>query len=72
VNVRAACIAAPILGSDGYTVGAISVSGLAARMPDRQRPALELAVSRRCAAISAQLGFLPSGNAAWQEASRHE
>lgn len=57
VEVGAACVAAPILGSDGLPVGAISVSGLAARLPDAARPALGLQVRRWCDRISAALGF---------------
>jgi DNA-binding IclR family transcriptional regulator len=58
-EVGAACLAAPILGSDGLPVGAISVSGLAARMPEANRPILGDEIRRCCDEISAQLGFAP-------------
>jgi len=51
-----ACIASAILGRDGYPVGAISVSGLGARMPKTNRPQLGRAVKRWCDGISVQLG----------------
>lgn len=57
VEVGAACVAAPILASDGLPVGAISVSGLAARLPEDARPALGREVRRWCDQISAELGF---------------
>jgi DNA-binding IclR family transcriptional regulator len=58
-EVGAACIGAAILGGDGYPLGAISVSGLAARMPESDRPELGRLVSHWCAEVSAQLGFKP-------------
>ncbi|MDQ6873798.1 MAG: IclR family transcriptional regulator [Actinomycetota bacterium] len=54
-EVGAACLAAPILGSDGYPLGSISVSGLAARIPVRARPQLGETVRTRCAEITAAL-----------------
>jgi DNA-binding IclR family transcriptional regulator len=58
-EVGAACVGAAILGSDGYPLGAISVSGLAARMPSRDWPGLGSLVSRYCGEISAQFGVQP-------------
>lgn len=52
-EVGAACLSAPILGSDGHPVGAISVSGLAARIPPRARPALGETVRGKCEEITA-------------------
>lgn len=54
-EVGAACLAAPILGSDGYPLGAISVSGLAARIPVRSRPQLGGTVRVKCEEITAAL-----------------
>lgn len=56
-EVGAACLAAAILGSDGLPVGAISISGLAARMPETNRPILGREIRRWCDRISAELGF---------------
>ncbi len=58
-EVGAACIAAPIFGSGGFPVGAISVSGLAARIPEQSRLALGTEIRRACDQISAGLGFVP-------------
>jgi DNA-binding IclR family transcriptional regulator len=60
-EIGAACLAAPVLGSDGRPLGAISVSGLAARLPEEDRPEIGRMVARWCADISAQLGFRPHG-----------
>lgn len=54
-EVGAACLAAPILGSDGYPLGAISVSGLAARIPVRDRPRLGATVQGKCEEITVAL-----------------
>lgn len=62
-EVGAACVAAPILGSDGVPVAAISVSGLAARMPDEKRLALGREVQGWCARISTELGYAPNTHA---------
>ncbi len=58
-EVGAACLAAPILGSDGHPLGAVSVSGLAARIPVRSRPELGETVRARCAEITAALADNP-------------
>ena len=59
-EVGAACIAAPIVGGDGYPFGAISVSGLAARIPAHSRPSLGETVRLRCQEITAALGNSPA------------
>ena len=66
-EIGAACLAAPILGSDGRPLGAISVSGLAARLPERDRPELGALVARWCGDISAQLGFRALSPSAQEE-----
>jgi len=66
-EIGAACLAAPILGSDGRPLGAISVSGLAVRLPERDRPELGALVARWCGDISAQLGFRPLSPSAQEE-----
>jgi DNA-binding IclR family transcriptional regulator len=66
-EIGAACLAAPVLGSDGLPLGAISVSGLAARLPERDRPELGGLVARWCGDISAQLGFRPLSPFAQEE-----
>jgi DNA-binding IclR family transcriptional regulator len=58
-EVGSVCIGAAILGGDGYPLGAISVSGLAARMPEDGRPGLGRLVAHWCGQVSAQLGFKP-------------
>jgi DNA-binding IclR family transcriptional regulator len=50
-----ACIAAEILGGDGVPLGAISVSGLAARLPEQARPPVGRAVRRWCDQLSGRL-----------------
>jgi DNA-binding IclR family transcriptional regulator len=57
VEVGAACVAAPIFGSDGHPLGAISVSGLAERMPAAARPELGRRIRHWCDGISGQLGY---------------
>lgn len=57
VEVGAACVAAPILDSHGLPVGAMSVSGLAARLPKDARAMLGRDLRRWCDQISRQLGF---------------
>lgn len=49
------CVAAPIVGSDGYPLAAISVSGLAARLPRKEFPALGRSVQKSAERISAEL-----------------
>jgi hypothetical protein len=55
MEVGAACVAAPILGSDGHPLGAISISGLAARIPPAGRPDFGRLIKRWCGGISEQL-----------------
>jgi IclR family acetate operon transcriptional repressor len=50
------CVAAPIFGSDGVPVAALSVSAPAARVPDRRIPELGRAVIRAADEISAASG----------------
>lgn len=69
-EVGAACVGAPILGSDGFPVAAISVSGLAARLPEEARPVLGEEVRRSCDRISAQLGFVQPGGGAGPDGDR--
>lgn len=57
VELGAACIAAAILGNDGLPVAALSISGLAARLPDAERPSIGREIRRLCDQISAHLGF---------------
>lgn len=55
-EVGAACVAAPIFGSDGHPLGAISISGLAERIPVTRRPEFGLLIKHWCNSISEQLG----------------
>jgi IclR family acetate operon transcriptional repressor len=64
MEVGAACVAAPILGRDGHPVGAISVSGLAERMPAATRPELGRMIRHWCDSISGQLGYTGLGRQA--------
>jgi IclR family acetate operon transcriptional repressor len=57
VEVGAACVAAPIFGSDGRPLAAISVSGLAERMPSSGAPELGRMIRGWCDDISQQLGY---------------
>ncbi|MEO7556388.1 MAG: IclR family transcriptional regulator [Acidimicrobiales bacterium] len=54
-EIGAACVAAAVVGADGRPLGAVSVSGLAARMPARTWPELGKMVRARCDAIAAAL-----------------
>ncbi len=54
-EIGAACVAAAIVGPDGRPLGAVSVSGLAARMPARTWPDLGEMVRAHCDEISAAL-----------------
>lgn len=58
-EMGAACVGAPILGSDGMPVAAISVSGLAARIPEESWPVLGREVRSWCDHISTELGYVP-------------
>jgi DNA-binding IclR family transcriptional regulator len=62
VEVGAACVAAPIFGSDGRPLGAISVSGLAERMPKSGVPELGSMIRGWCDDISQQLGYADLGS----------
>jgi IclR family acetate operon transcriptional repressor len=52
----ALCIAAPIVAQDGYPVGGISVSGLAARISPEQRTDLGETIRAWCEQLSKQVG----------------
>jgi DNA-binding IclR family transcriptional regulator len=54
------CVAAPIKGADGSTVGAISISSAAQYMDDVRMRGLTFDVKHTAAAISAALGFNPA------------
>ncbi len=54
-DVGALCLAAPILDGAGEVVGAISVSGLAARIPTNNRRSIGTALREQCDRISAEL-----------------
>jgi DNA-binding IclR family transcriptional regulator len=55
MGVGSVCVGAPIIGSDGYPVGAISVSAIAARLPRKAFPALGRSVRSAADQISAEL-----------------
>jgi len=55
IAVGAVCIAAPILASDGRATAALSVSGLAARMPDALCTEIGLLIQEFCVSISDEL-----------------
>lgn len=61
-EVGAVCVAAPILGEDGYPLGAISVSGSASRLPAEARNAVGRAAQTWTEQISAQVGYEPASN----------
>lgn len=54
-GVGAVCVAAPILGADGYPVAAISVSAIAARLPRTVFPALGHSIKEWADRISGEL-----------------
>jgi DNA-binding IclR family transcriptional regulator len=54
-GVGAVCIAAAIIGADGYPLGAISVSAIAARLPRTEFASLGESVKHRAAEVSAAL-----------------
>jgi IclR family acetate operon transcriptional repressor len=54
-GVGSVCVGAPIIGSDGYPVGAISVSAIAARLPRKAFPALGRSIRSAADRISADL-----------------
>ena len=56
-EVGAACVAASIIGRDGHPLGAISVSGLAERIPAARRAEFGLLIKRWCDGLSQQLGY---------------
>ncbi|MGA6955803.1 MAG: IclR family transcriptional regulator C-terminal domain-containing protein, partial [Candidatus Acidiferrales bacterium] len=53
----ARCVSAPVLGSDGEAIGAISVSGPVTRVGREQVGALSAAVVQAAKAISNAMGF---------------
>jgi IclR family acetate operon transcriptional repressor len=55
-----ACMAAPILGSDGYPVGAMSVSALTARMTKGAGRQVAALVREKAGGISRRLGYDPT------------
>jgi len=57
VTLGARCVSAPILGSDGEAVAAISVSGPVTRVGREQVSALSAAVVEAAKAISTAMGF---------------
>lgn len=54
-GVGAVCVAAPIIGADGYPVAAISVSAIAARLPREGFPELGRSIIEWAARISTEL-----------------
>jgi DNA-binding IclR family transcriptional regulator len=64
VEVGAACVAAPIFGSDGRPLAAISVSGLAERLANSGVPELGRTIRGWCEDISQQLGYSDLGGRA--------
>lgn len=64
VDVGAVCIAAPIIGSDGLPMAALSVSAVAARFPEPRWSAVGRAVQRWTEQISADLGLPGRSSAA--------
>ncbi len=56
-EVGAACVAAAIPGRRGSPIGAISISGLATRLPEPMRSTLGGELRRCCDRISAELGY---------------
>jgi IclR family acetate operon transcriptional repressor len=54
-EIGASCVAAPIVGSHGHPAGALSVSGITARMPQERIVALGAEVRRYAELISAAL-----------------
>jgi DNA-binding IclR family transcriptional regulator len=66
-GVGAVCIAAPIVGVDGYPIAAISVSAIAARLPRKKFAALGRAVKRQAEWVSNEIATLEAdGRAATQ------
>jgi IclR family acetate operon transcriptional repressor len=55
IAVGSVCIGAPVVGSDGYPVAAISVSAVTTRLPRRNFPELGRSVRRAADRISAEL-----------------
>lgn len=60
-EVGAVCVAAPLFGRFDQVIGAISVSGPAARLTSEECDRIAAMLCRHCAAISAALGFEPRG-----------
>jgi IclR family acetate operon transcriptional repressor len=55
MEIGACCVAAVIRGSGGEPIGSISVSGVAARLPQQSRTRIGAVVVTHCKEISAQL-----------------
>jgi IclR family KDG regulon transcriptional repressor len=62
-TLGARCVSAPILGSDGEAIGAISVSGPTTRVGREQVDALAAAVVHAANTISSTMGFHQAGPA---------
>jgi len=62
-TLGARCVSAPILGSDGEAIGAISVSGPTTRVGREQVDALAAAVVHAANTISSAMGFHQAGPA---------
>ena len=58
-EVGAACVAAAILGRRGSPIGAISIAGLAARLPVQTRAVLGRELRACCDRIALELGYGP-------------
>jgi IclR family acetate operon transcriptional repressor len=63
-GVGAVCVASSILGGDGYPVAAISVSAIAARLPQSEFPNVGRSVRHWADEISAELAAAGGGESA--------
>ena len=59
-EIGAACVAAAILGRRGSPIGALSIAGLAARLPEPTRAVLGRELRACCDRIAIELGYGPS------------
>jgi DNA-binding IclR family transcriptional regulator len=66
-DTGASCVAGIIVGHDGFPVGGISVSGLAARMPETTQLDLGETVRSWCEQISKQVGDTRSTRGGFEE-----